>query len=126
MLALTGGTRIYLYRAPTDLRKSFDGLSGLVLTQFGDVLFSGALFVFLNRRRDRVKLLYYDRDGLALWYKRLERGRFLLPTAIPGLTAELELPQLVMLLEGIVPRRLTPRYRRPAVGVENSGKISIS
>ena len=89
MLALTGATRIYLYRGAADMRKSFDGLSGLVRTELGHDPLSGALFVFCNRRRTMVKLLYWDRDGLALWYKRLERGTFQLPQGTDG-TAEID------------------------------------
>ena len=61
------------------MRKSFDGLSGLVQECFGQDLLTGHLFLFLNRRRDRIKILYFDRDGLAIWYKRLEAGSFEMP-----------------------------------------------
>jgi transposase len=79
MLGLTGVSQIYLYRGVTDMRKSFDGLSGLVEAHFPERLLSGALFIFCNRRRDRIKVMYWDGDGFALWYKRLEKGRFRLP-----------------------------------------------
>ena len=75
MIPVTGGTRLFLYRGRADMRKGFDGLSGLVEEHFTESLFSGALFVLLNRRRDRVKTLYWDSGGLALWYKRCGRGR---------------------------------------------------
>ena len=74
MLALTGATRIYLYQGAADMRKSFDGLSGLVRAEMDGDPLSGALFVFCNRRRTMVKLLFWDRDGYALYYKRLEQG----------------------------------------------------
>mgnify|MGYP001601992816 CR=1 FL=1 len=81
MLALTGAPPIFLYRQHTDLRKSFDGLAGLVQSHFGERLYAGGFFVFVNRRRTLVKILYWDRDGLAVWAKRLEAGTFRLPVA---------------------------------------------
>ena len=110
MLALTGATRIFLYRGAADMRKSFDGLCGLVRTELeGDPL-SGALFVFCNRRRTMVKMLYWDHDGLALWYKRLERGTIRLPASITG-SAQIDRRSLSMLLEGVTPQRMSRRYR---------------
>ena len=79
MISLPSAVRIFLCTRPTDMRKSFDGLSGLVQECFGQDLLTGHLFLFLNRRRDRIKILYFDRDGLAIWYKRLEVGCFQLP-----------------------------------------------
>lgn len=114
MLALTGTPQIFLYRQTTDLRKSFDGLAGLVQAHFGERLYTGGFFVFVNRRRTLVKILYWDRDGLSIWMKRLERGQFLLPTAVSGPTIELSVAQLTLLLEGITPLRQNRRYRRPA------------
>jgi transposase len=76
MLSLSSSAEILLYREPTDLRKSFDGLAGIVREQLGREPTDGSIFLFLNRRQDRLKLLYWDRDGLALWYKRLEAGSF--------------------------------------------------
>ena len=79
MISLPSAVRIFLCTRDVDLRKSFDGLSGLVHDCFGRDPLSGHLFLFLNRRRDRIKLLYFDRDGLAIWYKRLEVGTFQMP-----------------------------------------------
>ena len=76
MLSLPRNTRIYVHLPPTDLRMSFNGLSGLVRSAFAADLLEGGWFLFLNKRRDRIKILYWDRDGLALWYKRLEAGTF--------------------------------------------------
>lgn len=76
MLSLPASVRVYLSTAPADLRRSFDGLCVLVEQVFGREPLDGHLFLFLNRRRDRIKILYWDRDGLALWYKRLEAGTF--------------------------------------------------
>jgi len=68
------------------------------------------LFIFLNRRRDRVKILYWDSGGLALWYKRLERGRFRMPSGQEDMAVELSSAELSMLLEGITPLRVDRRY----------------
>ena len=111
MIPLTGNTRLFLFRGPADMRKGFDGLSGMVEEHFCESLFSGSLFIFLNRLRDRVKILYWDRDGLALWHKRLERGKFQMPADKNGKAVELTTAELSMLLEGITPLRVNPRYR---------------
>ena len=79
MILLPSAVRIFLCTRAADLRKSFDGLTGLVQECFGQDPLTGHLFLFLNRRRDRIKILYFDRDGLAIWYKRLEVGSFQLP-----------------------------------------------
>ncbi len=111
MIPVTGGTRLFLFRGRVDMRKGFDGLSGMVEEHFTASLFSGALFIFLNHRRDRVKILYWDSGGLALWYKRLERGRFRMPEKREGAAVELTRAELSMLLEGITPLRVDRRYR---------------
>jgi transposase len=72
MLSLASTLRIFLATAPADMRKGFDGLSQLVREVIGQDPLSGHLFVFRNRRRDRIKILYWDRDGLALWYKKYQ------------------------------------------------------
>jgi transposase len=101
MILLPSPVRVFLCTRSTDLRKSFDGLSGLVQECFGQDLLTGHLFLFLNRRRDRIKILYFDRDGLAIWYKRLEIGSFQLPQTGVQDGIELEPTQLAMLLSGI-------------------------
>ena len=111
MIPVTGGTRLFLFRGRADMRKGFDGLSGMVEEHFAESLFSGALFIFLNRRRDRVKILYWDSGGLALWYKRLERGTFRMPSGQEGQAVELSSAELSMLLEGITPLRVDRRYK---------------
>lgn len=104
--------RIFLYRGVTDMRKSFDGLSGMIEAHFSTTLLSGNLFVFVNRRKDRVKLLYFSGDGLVLFYKRLEAGNFRVPDG-PGGEVELSSAELAMLLEGITPLRVSRRWRPP-------------
>ena len=76
MNAIAPVTRIFVHTEATDMRKSFNGLSGLVKPRFDVDLFSGHLFVFCNRKRDHVKILIWDTDGLAIWSKRLESGTF--------------------------------------------------
>ena len=111
MIPVTGGTRMFLFRGRADMRKGFDGLSGMVEEYFTESLFSGALFVFLNRRRDRVKILYWDSGGLALWYKRLEQGTFRMLSGREGEAVELSSAELSMLLEGITPLHVQQRYQ---------------
>jgi len=109
VLALSAATRIYLYRAPCDMRKSFDGLCGLIRSELGADPLSGSLFVFVNRRHNMVKLLYWASDGFAIWFKRLERGSFKLP-AIVTYDARIDRRQLSMLLEGVTPIKVSRRY----------------
>ena len=75
MLSIAPPPTIFLHTAPTDMRKSFDGLTGLVRNTFGSDPTDGSLFLFVNKRRDRIKALWWDGDGFVLWYKRLERER---------------------------------------------------
>ena len=132
MLSLPPQVRVFLCTQPTDMRKGFDGLCGLVGEVFDQDVLSGHLFVFVNRRRDRVKLLAWDRDGLSIWYKRLESGTFQLPArrrpkaqrrnrASSSFNAsqqahaiELDAAELSMLLAGIdlTSARRRKRYRR--------------
>ena len=84
MLSLSLPVEIYLSTAPADMRKSFDGLFALAVEHLGRDPFSGGVFVFVNRRRDRMKLLYWDADGLAVWAKRLEAGSFQVPRVAAG------------------------------------------
>lgn len=109
MLALTTAIRIFLYRAPCDMRKSFDGLCGLIRCELDADPLSGSLFVFINRRRNMIKSLYWDRDGFAIWFKRLEKGRFNLPD-IANSDGRIDRLQLTLLLEGVVPKKVSKRY----------------
>jgi transposase len=99
--------RIYLCVSPTDMRKGFDTLAALVKEFLGQDPLSGHLFLFVSRGRDRLKMLYWDTDGFALWYKRLEEGTFRLPRAGTdeagscGQAVELKASELAMLLDGI-------------------------
>lgn len=117
MLSIPAHTRIYLCATPTDMRKSFDGLHTLVQQVFKQDPLDGHLFLFVNRRGDRLKILWWDRDGLAMFYKRLEAGTFQVP-ALPddrqGL--EIDAAHLSMLLSGIdvSSARRRKRYSLPA------------
>jgi transposase len=114
VLTLPSSVRIYLAAEPVDLRRSIDGLSALA-TQAGHDVYGGHLFVFGGRRRDRIKILVWDRGGFVLYYKRLETGRFRWPTIAEGAREiALDATQLAMLLDGIdVKRVLRPRAWTP-------------
>ena len=101
MLNVTGSTRLFLCRTPVDFRKAHDGLCAIVRNKFEDDPFTGDVFVFFNKARDRIKLLLWDRNGFWLLYKRLERGSF--PFDVRGDSARVEISraQLSMILEGI-------------------------
>lgn len=107
MLSLPPAVRIFVARAPTDLRKSFDSLCALVEQVLRQDPFSGHLFVFFNRRRDRVKMLVWERGGFWLHYKRLELGSF---AAIER--AEVTGRELFCILEGLEVVRERVRYER--------------
>lgn len=100
MLSLPPNVGIYLGTEPVDMRRSFDGLSVLVMDVLGHNPLSGSLFVFANRRGDKLKVLYYDGQGLCLFYKRLERGRFRMPASAVQ-AVELTTQELTLLLEGL-------------------------
>ena len=115
MLSLPLPVKIFWSVAPTDMRKSFDSLSALVAEHLGQDPLSGHLFVFTSRRRDRVKLLYFEKGGLAIWYKRLEEGTFAGPKPSGnGKSVQLSAEDLSLLLAGVdlasVKRR--KRYER--------------
>ena len=100
MISLPAGTRVWLAAGATDMRRGFDGLARQVQQVLGQDPFSGHLFVFRGRRGDLVKVLFWDGQGLCLFAKRLERGRFVWPQAKDGVVT-LTPAQLSMLLEGI-------------------------
>ena len=106
MIGVSEATKIYLFAEPVDMRKGFDGLSYLVKRQGLDI-FSGDLFVFISQRGDRMKILTWERGGLALWYKRLERGIFKRAHGTGMITIDSGV--LAMILEGLDPEKT----RRP-------------
>lgn len=102
MLSIATGTRIFVAMGATDMRKGFDGLQGVVSSLLQADPLSGHLFLFVNRRRDKLKILYWDGDGLAIWYRRLEQGTFQMPqVAEDQKSAEIRGDELTMLLRGI-------------------------
>ncbi len=106
--------RVYWAPGPTDMRKGFDTLAALVKDRLREDPLSGHLFLFLSRGKDRLKILYWDTDGFALWYKRLEAGTFRAPAVREGQgRVELTASELAMLLEGIDLKSLKrrPRFR---------------
>ena len=108
--------RIYLYAKNVDMRKSFDGLHAIVQTEFHKDIRSGDLFLFLNRRLDRLKLLHWDRDGLVIWMKRLEQGTFQRPpSATNSNQVVMDATDLALLLSGI---ELTSVKRRKRYAVD--------
>jgi len=107
MLSIPGNARLFLCQQPVNMRKSFEGLSALVEQLFPGELLSGALFIFLNRRKDQIKVLFWDKDGLVIWFKRLEKGSFMWKW---GGENRIDRKTFLMLLEGIVPKRIQTRY----------------
>ena len=102
MIHLPASVRVYLCLSPCDMRRSFDGLHALVRDHLQLDAFSGHLYLFANKRRDRLKLLYWDRSGFAIWAKRLEAGTFAIPSGEPGgKRFEITVEELGALLSGI-------------------------
>jgi transposase len=115
MLTLPPSVKLWIAAEPVDLRRGHDGLAGIVRTQWQRELFAGHLFIFLGKRKDRCKILFWDRGGFVIYYKRLERGCFRLPTLAAGVShAELDATALAMLLDGIDVKRVKrPEHWRP-------------
>jgi transposase len=101
VLSLFASTRIFLCRDPVDFRKAHDGLVAIIRDQLGEDVFRGGIFVFLNKRHDRVKLIEWDRNGLWLHYKRLEKGTFKGVSNSAENKVVMTRAELSMLLEGI-------------------------
>lgn len=115
MIHLPASVRVYLCLTACDMRKSFDGLHALVREHLELDVFAGHLFVFASRHRDRIKILYWDRDGLAVWSKRLEEGTYAMPFSDSGeVRREITAQELGALLSGIdlSQARRRKRYRR--------------
>jgi transposase len=120
MLSVPAAVKIFLYNDVADLRRGYDGLAAIVQESMGEDPLSGSLFLFLNRRCNRIKLLYWDRDGYAIWMKRLERGSFELPRARDPDSVSLKITasELSLILEGIELRsvRRRPRFQLRSAG----------
>jgi transposase len=117
MLHLSSSCTYYLYSGHADMRKSFDGLCGIVKSQMALNTLNGSVFIFLNRRRTQVKLLLWEGDGFSIYYKRLERGTYELPL-ISGASSSVALDarQLQFILQGVSLRKIVyrPRLKKSA------------
>jgi transposase len=125
MLSLPASVRIFVSRQAVDMRKGFDGLAQLAREHLSGEPLSGHLFVFRSRRGDRLKVLYWDNDGLALWYKRLEAGSFVFPavgTAAGAHGLEIRAADFRLILDGIDLEtvRRQRRYQRPGTSAAAS------
>jgi transposase len=105
MLTLPANSRIFMCKDPISMRKSFEGLSVAIEQLFPGELLSGALFIFLNRERNHMKVLFWDRDGFVILYKRLEKGSFTRNVQ----NSILDRREFLMLLEGIEPKKIRPK-----------------
>ena len=104
--------RYYLYSRPTDMRKSFDGLCGLIINHLGQNPMTGDVFIFMNRRRSLIKLLVWDQTGFVIYYKRLEKGTFELPSIKASQTSvKISRRTLMLILEGISLKNIKTRKR---------------
>jgi transposase len=108
MLAIASNARIFFFQNPADMRKGIEGLSALIEEFFTGELMSGAYFVFVNRMKDKMKVLYWDNDGFAIWWKRLEKGSFRLLGIDRAL---IDRKEFFMLLEGITPHKIQKRFK---------------
>lgn len=104
--------RFHLYGQPADMRKGFDGLSGLVINHLKSDPVSGDVYIFINRSRTHMKLLYWDHGGFIIFYKRLEQGTFEMPPVLPGENSlEISRQKLMLILEGISLKNIHQRKR---------------
>jgi len=117
MFTLSSSNKFHLYSQPADMRKSFDGLSGLVQNTLENNPCSGDVFIFINRRRDKIKLLHWQGISFTLYYKRLEKGTFELPeydSTVGSIT--LDYAQMVMIVDGLTIKNIQRRKRyQPSV-----------
>lgn len=111
MIGLTISHNYYLCNLPTDMRKGFDGLSGIVINEMGSNPLDGSVYIFINRRRDRMKLLVWEQNGFMLYYKRLESGTFELPLAENGDKINISWETLILMIQGISITKISRRKR---------------
>lgn len=107
MLAISSNARIFFFRESMDMRKGIEGMSALVEAFCSGELMTGAYFVFVNRAKDKMKVLYWDNDGFAIWWKRLEKGSF---HCLDNQKMLMDRKEFFMLLEGIIPKRIQKRF----------------
>lgn len=112
MFTLSSSNRFHLYGEPTDMRKSFNGLSGIVENELGRTPLCGDVFLFINKRRDKIKLLHWDAGGYTLYYKRLEAGTFELPNYdVSDASISINYAQMVMIVDGLSIKNIHRRER---------------
>jgi transposase len=112
LFGISGNARFFLYSSSADMRKGFDGLSGLVINKLGQDPLSGDIFIFINRTRNLVKILVWDQTGFAIWHKRLEQGTFEMPKIEKSQTSiEISRQKLMLILEGISLKNIHTRKR---------------
>jgi transposase len=123
MFAFPQGRRYFLYRHHADMRKGFDGLSGLVRDGLQKNPLSGDVFIFFNKRRTQVKLLVWDQDGFSIYYKRLEGGTYELPSTS---STELRSDELMLILQGISLKsvRRRKRYTLQENNIESASQLA--
>ena len=115
MFTLSSSNKFHLYSQPTDMRKSFDGLSGVVQNNLESNPCNGDVFIFINRRRDKIKLLHWQGISFTLYYKRLEKGTFELPRYDHNVgSITLDYAQLVMIIDGLSIKNIQKRKRYQA------------
>ena len=107
MLTISGNTRLFLCHHPVNMGKSFEGLTKVVEELFPGKMYSEAFFIFLNRKKDHMKVLFWDKDGWVIWFKRLEQGTFDWKW---GSNCSLDRKTFLMLLEGVIPKRIQKRF----------------
>lgn len=107
MFGISPSARFFICKKPMDMRNGFEGLSSAIEAIFKIDITSDAFFVFTNKSKNRMKILYWDMDGMIIWYKRLEKGKFLLKNFDKDL---LDRKEFIMLLEGIVPKQIQKRF----------------
>ena len=110
MISFNSSQRFFLYRSSTDMRRSFAGLSGIVLNELQKPLTSGDVFIFINKPRNSIKLLVWDRNGFVIYYKRLEEGTFEIPAGDEK-SIVIKWDELIMMLEGIALKSVKRRKR---------------
>jgi transposase len=124
MFFAEGQIRVFVYGAPCDMRKSYDGLQAMTRHAMGLDPLDGALYVFINKRGTQVRVLYFDRSGFCIWSKRLEAGKFVSDWA-QACTREMDWTELKLLLEGIEAGRQRKRYRLPKSLQKSSPDTSV-
>jgi transposase len=110
MLYISGQQQYYLYREPTDMRKGFDKLCGIILEFMQMNILQGGVYIFLNKRRNQIKLIQWEGDGLAMYYKRLEKGSYEIPS-ISNVNHNINPTELKIILEGIQLQSIKKRVR---------------